>query len=181
MRNDQDNPSVTTSPSAATVESNVTVEEYEAWYRQAVEEAVDLEQLFYATPTQATNPSVDNETASTNSHAKQSDPTDDELTLLLIQRCLRACYQRTARLIDVPGKAEKQRIEQNTFINLALIPQKELLPPNLPSNHVMVIGEAGTGKSVLSQYLAYSWSEGTLWSGCSGPFKAVFWLYFGCG
>lgn len=43
----------------------------------------------------------------------------------------------------------------------------------------MIIGEAGVGKSVLSQYLAYCWSKikNGLWGGLQGRFKAVFWIH----
>ena len=34
---------------------------------------------------------------------------------------------------------------------------------NKPPRHVVVTGEAGTGKSTLSQYIAYQWAQGTLW------------------
>ena len=46
-------------------------------------------------------------------------------------------------------------------------------PPEKPIHHVLVLGQAGSGKTTLSKYIAHQWVNGKLWH---DRYHNVFWL-----
>ncbi|CAF5008366.1 unnamed protein product [Rotaria sp. Silwood1] len=71
------------------------------------------------------------------------------------------CYQHISNIIN---EESSHRLEE-TFIDLSFKKEETLIrfEDLFSKSRILILGEAGSGKTTICQYAAYSWACGTLW------------------